>query len=560
MVKRVFHLVYREVRGLHQAAYILALFALGSQLLAVVRDRLLAHNFGAGGELDLYYAAFRIPDLLYVLFASVLSIYVLLPFVNRAVEEKGAVAGTAVLSQVFTLFLWVYVAIAGLLALFAPMYVSVVFPGFTGRYEELTILLQLLLLQPLLLGVSSLCGVVTQMNHRFVLYALSPLLYNIGIIFGIVALYPIFGLMGLAIGVVLGAIGHVLVQLPFVAKSEYAFSLVPRINSTLMRQILAVSIPRALTLSINQIVLLILIGMASVMAVGSVSVFQFAFNLQSVPLAIIGVSYSVAAFPTLSTLFAQRDQQGFNTQLLTALRHIIFWSIPIIGLVIVLRAQIVRVLLGSGAFDWSDTRLTAAMLAIFVISLVAQAILLLLIRAFYAGGKTLLPLVVALGSGIVSILVAVFLQGLYLHSPEIQQYFDSLLRLEQVLGSEVLMLAFAFVCGQFLQLGVLLAVSVQTFSISYRPLGWLVIESLLAAAAGGITAYITLAFLVDGINQETFIGIMIQGVVAGLMGLIAVVLTYLATGAPELREVYRSFQVKLLKTEVLAPQEEQTRD
>lgn len=560
MVKRVFHLVYREVRGLHQAAYILALFALGSQLLAVVRDRLLAHNFGAGGELDLYYAAFRIPDLLYVLFASVLSIYVLLPFVNRAVEEKGAVAGTAVLSQVFTLFLWVYVAIAGLLALFAPMYVSVVFPGFTGRYEELTILLQLLLLQPLLLGVSSLCGVVTQMNHRFVLYALSPLLYNIGIIFGIVALYPIFGLMGLAIGVVLGAIGHVLVQLPFVAKSEYAFSLVPRINSTLMRQILAVSIPRALTLSINQIVLLILIGMASVMAVGSVSVFQFAFNLQSVPLAIIGVSYSVAAFPTLSTLFAQRDQQGFNTQLLTALRHIIFWSIPIIGLVIVLRAQIVRVLLGSGAFDWSDTRLTAAMLAIFVISLVAQAILLLLIRAFYAGGKTLLPLVVALGSGIVSILVAVFLQGLYLHSPEIQQYFDSLLRLEQVLGSEVLMLAFAFVCGQFLQLGVLLAVSVQTFSISYRPLGWLVIESLLAAAAGGITAYITLAFLVDGINQETFIGIMIQGVVAGLMGLIAVGLTYLATGAPELREVYRSFQVKLLKTEVLAPQEEQTRD
>ena len=560
MVKRVFHLVYREVRGLHQAAYILALFALGSQLLAVVRDRLLAHNFGAGGELDLYYAAFRIPDLLYVLFASVLSIYVLLPFVNRAVEEKGAVAGTAVLSQVFTLFLWVYVAIAGILALFAPMYVSVVFPGFTGRYEELTILLQLLLLQPLLLGISSLFGVVTQMNHRFVLYALSPLLYNIGIIFGIVALYPIFGLMGLAIGVVLGAIGHVLVQLPFVAKSEYAFSLVPRINSTLMRQILAVSIPRALTLSVNQIVLLILIGMASVMAVGSVSVFQFSFNLQSVPLAIIGVSYSVAAFPTLSTLFAQRDQQGFNTQLLTALRHIIFWSIPIIGLVIVLRAQIVRVLLGSGAFDWSDTRLTAAMLAIFVISLVAQAILLLLVRAFYAGGKTLLPLVVALGSGIVSILVAVFLQGLYLHSPEIQQYFDSLLRLEQVLGSEVLMLALAFVCGQFLQLGVLLAVSVQTFSISYRPLGWLVIESLLAAAAGGITAYITLAFLVDGINQETFIGIMIQGVVAGLMGLIAVVLTYLATGAPELREVYRSFQVKLLKTEVLAPQEEQTRD
>ncbi len=560
MVKRVFNLVYREVRGLHQAAYILALFAFGSQILAIVRDRLLAHNFGAGIELDLYYAAFRIPDLLFVLFASVLSIYVLLPFVNRSVEEGGSAAGAAVLSQVFTLFLWVYVAIAGVLAASAPLYVQHVFPGFTDRYDELVLLLQLLLIQPFLLGLSSLCGVVTQMNHRFILYALSPLLYNIGIIFGITVLYPSFGLTGLVLGVVVGAIGHVLVQIPFVTKSKYAFSLVPRINFSLMRQVLAVSIPRALTLSVNQIVLLVLIGMASVMAVGSVSVFQFAFNLQSVPLAIIGVSYSVAAFPTLSNLFARRDQQGFNTQLLTALRHIIFWSVPIIGLVVVLRAQIVRVLLGSGEFDWGDTRLTAAMLAIFVFSLVAQAILLLLIRAFYAGGKTVLPLIVALGGGVASIMLAVVFHGFYLNLPTIQYYFDSLLRLENVAGTEVLVLAFAFVCGQFLQLAILLTLSVKTFSISYRPLLWLATEATLAALAGGITAYVTLAFLVDGINQETFVGIMIQGLVAGVMGVFAVVLTYLATGAPELREITRSFQIKLLKTEIIAPQEEQTRD
>jgi putative peptidoglycan lipid II flippase len=560
MVKRVFTFMYKEVRGLHQAAYILALFAVGSQVLAIIRDRLLAHTFGADAELDLYYAAFRVPDLLFVLFASVLSIYVLLPFVHRHAEIGGESAGARVLSQAFTLFLWGYVVVAGVLALTAPLYVPYLFPGFVGDYEILTVMLQVLLLQPFLLGLSSLCGVVTQMNHRFILYALSPLLYNVGIIFGIIVFYPAIGLLGLAFGVVLGAIGHVLVQVPFIMRSPYAFTLVPKIDWQLMRQIFVVSVPRALTLSSNQIVLLVLIGMASVMAAGSVSVFQFAFNLQSVPLAIIGVSYSVAAFPTLSNLFAQKDQIGFNRQLLTALRHIIFWSVPIIGLIIVLRAQIVRVLLGSGEFDWSDTRLTAAMLAIFVVSMVAQAILLLLIRAYYAGGKTLLPLLVAVGSGIVSIVLAFVLRDLYHELPALQAYLNDLLRLKDVFGAEVLVLALAFIVGQFLQLIILLMLSVRTFAISYRPLVWLCTEAMLAAFAGGLAAYVTLEFLVEGINQETFVGIFIQGVAAGVMGIIAIILTYLVTGAPELREIYRSFQTKLSKTEIIAPQEEQTRD
>lgn len=386
MVKRVVNFVYREVRGLHQAAYIIALFAIGSQLLAIVRDRLLAHTFGAGIDLDLYYAAFRVPDLLYVLFASVLSIYILLPFVNRYTEQVSDRAGAAVLSQVFSLFLLIYAFVAALLAFTAPWYIPVIFPGFAEHFDTLILLLRILLLQPFLLGLSSLCGVVTQMNHRFILYALSPLLYNLGIIIGIAAFYPRLGLEGLVWGVILGAMGHLLIQVPFVRASEYKFSLVKHVDWSLMREILIVSIPRALTLSVNQIVLLVLIGAATVMTAGSVSVFQFAFNLQSVPLAVIGMSYSVAAFPTLSYLFAKKDQVGFNKQLITALRHIIFWSIPIVALVVVLRAHIVRVLLGSGEFDWSDTRLTAAVLAIFVVSLVAQAILLLLIRAFYAGG------------------------------------------------------------------------------------------------------------------------------------------------------------------------------
>ncbi|MCA9360535.1 hypothetical protein H6789_02615 [Candidatus Nomurabacteria bacterium] len=555
MVKRVINFVYQEVRGLHQAAYIIALFSVGSQILAIVRDRLLAHTFGAGFELDLYYAAFRIPDLLFVLFASVLSIYVLLPFVNKYTETEDKKAGAEVLSQVFTLFLCVYVLVAGLLALTATWYVPHLFPGFVGDYETLVTLLQILLLQPFLLGLSSLCGVVTQMNHRFILYALSPLLYNIGIISGIVFLYPVIGMYGLAVGVVVGAFGHLLIQLPFIITSEYTFVVAPRIKWRLISSILAVSVPRALTLSVNQIVLLVLVGIASGMAVGSVSVFQFAFNLQSVPLAVIGMSYSVAAFPTLSYLYSKSDHEGFNLQLLTALRHIIFWSVPVIGLVVVLRAQIVRVLLGSGEFDWGDTRLTAAVLAIFVISLFAQAILLLLIRAFYAGGRTKLPLLVALLGGGASVAFAYVLKNIYVSNFNFQILLKDVFRLNDVPGSEILVLALAFIAGQFIQLVLLLAISRRTFKVSYRPLIKLTTQAILASFAGAISSYVTLSFIVDGVNKETFLGIMLQGLTAFIMGLIAVVLTYLAFNSPELKEIYRSFHTKIFKTDIIAPQD-----
>lgn len=554
MVRRVFNFMYKEVRGLHQAAYILALFAVGSQLLAVIRDRLLAHLFGAGPELDLYYAAFRIPDLMYVLFASVLSVYVLLPFVSRYTEVGGTRAGALVISQIFSIFLVVFSFVSVILALTAHLYIPLLFPGLVGQSSLLVTLTQILLFQSFLLGLSTLCGVVTQISHRFILYAISPLLYNIGIIFGVAVLYPLYGLVGLVFGVVLGALGHVAIQLPYVIGSEYRFGLVFSFEWKLIREVLAVSIPRALTLSVNQIVLLVFVGMATTMAAGSVSVFQFAFNLQSVPLAIIGMSYSVAAFPTLSTLLAKNKRDEFNHQLVTALRHIIFWSMPVAALIIVLRAQIVRVLLGSGAFDWGDTRLTAAVLAIFVLSLIAQSILLLLIRAFYAGGKTLAPLIVSCVSAVISVILAVWFHSLYLNHDGFQFFVESAFRLEGVPGTEILMLAVAFVLGQFIQLLVLMIISVQTFATNYRPLLRLFAQSFIASLVGALCTYAALIFVVDGINQETFVGISLQGFTAGMLGLSAVIIMYKVLHAPELFEIYRSFHSKIFKTDIIAPQ------
>jgi len=554
MVKRVFKLVYSEIKGLHQAAYLLAFFAFGSQMLALVRDRLLAYSFGAGSELDLYYAAFRIPDILFALFASVLSVYVLLPFVTKARAESSAEAGANVLSQMFTLFLLVYSGVALILFIAMPFIVTLLFPGFAAEADTLTTLSRILLLQPLLLGISSLYGVVTQLSQRFVLYAISPLIYNLGIIIGIVLFYPYFGLYGLALGVILGAVGHLGIQIPLTLGSPLNFKFLKKIDWLFIRSVLIFAFPRALTLSLHQIVLLIFISMASLMAAGSVSVFQFAFNLQSVPLAIIGMSYSVAAFPVLADLFAKQQREAFCLHVLTAFRHIIFWSLPIIALVIILRAHIVRVVLGSGEFSWNDTRLTAAMLALFVISLLGQSLMMLLVRTFYAGGNTRIPLYIALSCAGVSLVGAVSLLALYNAYPAFQLFVSSVFRLEFVVGVEVLMLAVAFTIATLVEAGLLLFFASRLFGFNWSALRGQISEAMAAAIVAALCAYTALLFLVPGINQNTFIGISLQGGVAGICGVLGAIFTYYYLGSRELREIYQSFRSRVFKTEVIAPQ------
>lgn len=554
MVTRVLNLLYREVRGLHQAAYVLALFTIASQILALMRDRLLAHQFGAGYELDVYYAAFRLPDLMYVLFASVLSVYVLLPFVARA-RTVSDEAGRLILAQLFTCFLVVYSVMALIVLVAAPMIVPYLFTGFSpAAYPDIVLLLRILLLQPLLLGISSLYGVVTQIHHRMVLYALSPLLYNIGIIFGVLILYPWLGLAGLALGVVLGALGHWLVQWPLVRASELSFGVVRTVNWRLLGQIARMAVPRAITLSIGQLQFMVFVMMASTMTVGSVAVLQLAFNLQSVPLAVVGMSYSVAAFPVLAELLAKKEREKFVSYVLTALRHIIFWSLPIIALVIVLRAQIVRVLLGSGSFNWEDTRLTAAVLALFVLSLVGQAVLLLLVRAFYAGSMTRVPLILATLGAVIGTGTAAYLYAASTAWPGLLLELATLFRLTGVAGVEVLFIPLGFALGVWVEVLCMLVWFARTFTLPLRYVWQPFWQALLAAVVGGCIAYLTLMFIVEGVNQERFIGIFIQGAAAGVLGVLAVGATYAALGSRELYELTHSFKRRLFKTDVVAPQ------
>jgi putative peptidoglycan lipid II flippase len=556
---KLFAVVYSEVRGLHQSAYILAVFAFISQLLALVRDRLFAHTFGAGPALDVYYAAFKIPDLLFVLFASMLSVYVLVPLVAERTDRGDQEGARKLLSDVFTVFLLVYALVALVVFFLAPDLSRFFFPGFSpAEYELLVSMLRILLIQPFLLGLSGLLSVATQLGQRFVLYALSPVLYNIGIIAGVLFLLPYMGITGIVWGVVVGALLHAAVQIPFIMQSGFMPGISLRLNMKAIGDVLVRSLPRALTLSLNQLVLIAFIGIASVMAAGSVAVLQFALNLQSVPLAIIGVSYSVAAFPLLSHLFARGDKAEFAIRVVSALRHLFFWSVPAIFLIIVIRAQLVRVILGTGAFDWDDTRLVAAALALFSLSLLAQAIVLLLVRAFYAAGNTRIPFIGTLVASFLTLISALFFYILFVSFQSFSSVVEMLLRVEGIEGSEILMLPLAYSLVEIAFASYLLLRAKRMFNLPWGDLRWSLLRSTIAGLGGGFMAYIALNTVVSGIRSETFVGIFLQGSVAGIVGIGGIVwLLYLMRSA-ELMELWQNVRRRIPSSKILPADEVDT--
>ncbi len=558
MVQNVIHIVHREIRGLHQAAYILAIFTFGSQILALVRDRLLAHQFGASIELDLYYTAFRIPDVLYVIFASTLSVYVLIPFLSKKIEQESVESARHLLSQFFSLFVFLYSGIALIALIATPTIITYLFPGFIQESETLVPLIRILLLQPLLLGVSSLFGIVTQMEHRFMLYAISPIIYNVGIIIGLIFLYPLFGIYGLVGGVILGALGHVCIQIPSVFKS----SLAPRFTlSFSMSDIVSVcktSFTRALTLSLHQLVLLGFISFASIMTVGSVSVFQLAYNLQSVPLAIIGVSYSVAAFPLLAQLYAEKKFELLSANILTTIRHILFWSLPAIALFVVIRAQFVRVVLGSGAFDWNDTRLTAAILALFIVSLTSQAIHLLIVRALYAVENTRTPFFVTLISSLLALIGAYLFHSILIVQGSFFFFLEHLMRLEGVRGIEVLALPLGYSCALIIH-SVLLFTLART-ELHVRGISLLkpLLQSSISALFAGYVAYVSLNYFVTLFVVDTLWTVLAQGLLAGSFGFLGYLLMQHFVRNSELREIYATIKKRFSKEDVVVVQDEDT--
>jgi putative peptidoglycan lipid II flippase len=551
MVKRWFSFIGKEIRGLHEAAYLLAFFALSSQLLALVRDKLLAFTFGASHSLDVYYAAFRVPDIIFASIGSLVSASILLPyFIERF--GKNHEEGESFSSEIFTVFFISIIAVSAIIFVVAPWLIPKVIPGFAHdpSLPQLIVSMRVMLLSPIFLGLSNLFSSLTQMRRRFLVYAASPFLYNIGIILGVLFVYPVMGIAGLAVGVAIGAFMHMAVQLPFMSREGLIPRLTRKIEWARVKGIVFTSLPRMVTLSANQLASFVLVAFASLMVPGSISIFTFAFNIQAVPLTIIGASYSSAVFPTLSKLYYEKNMKDFLEKMITSAKHIIFWSMPLMTLFIVLRAQIVRTILGAGKFDWSDTRLTAAMLALFIVSTIGQSLIVLFVRAFYAEGKTAKPLVInAVSAGIIVVSAYLLTKAFYAF-PVFAYFIENLLKVGDQGGTGVLVLGLAYSIGVIVNTILHWWVFARSYPSFTRPVLSALFHSFSASVITGYAAFLSLRVFNAIFPLTKVWGVFMQGFCAGIFGLIVGVIVLILLKNGELREVWNTLHHKIWKAQV----------
>lgn len=523
MLKNLFSTQTKTITG---AAIILGGASFISRLIGIVRDRIFAHMFGAGAELDVYFAAFRIPDLVYNLVIVGALSAGFIPVFTKLVSKNKKDAWL-ITNGIINILGLTILGLILILYYFAPQIMLVLVPGFTAQQLATTVMLtRIMFLSPLILGLSSIVSGVLQSYKCFLFYALTPILYNFGIIFGAVYLVPHYGLKGLAYGVVIGAVLHLVIQLPTFFKHGFRYEFILPFKNKHIKEILGTMLPRTLGLATTQLNLLVITMLASTIGVGSVAVFNLANNIQHFPIGIIGISFAIAAFPTLSELAGQNKMKQLVENLTNTIRQIIFFIIPLTIIFLLLRAQIVRVLLGSGNFTWADTILTSNTLAFFALSLTAQSLIPLLMRAFFALKDTWTPFLVGFIGSLINIIV-----GLYL---------------KEQLGISGLALAFSFsMTIQVAFLWFMLRQKIGSLNESKMLQSFNKISVAALVMAIFIQAIKTpLASMVD---MTKLWGIMTQGALAGIFGLIIYSIICKLLNLEEMNQFQSSFKRKFIK-------------
>ncbi len=564
MVSRLLKILNKDISGMNQAALLLGIFSLISQLFGLVRDHLLASLVGPSASLDVYYAAFRVPDFIYNSIAILFSITVIIPFITKYLGDKSDEGGTDLKkfsNSLFSVYCAGMVVVSLLAVVLMPWITHITAPGFTALQRvDLILYSRVMLVSPILMGLSSLLSSFAQAQKKFFAFAIAPVFYNFGILLGIIFLRPSLGMLGVVLGVVLGAVLYLGIQLPTLASLQALPRFVKDIDWPLMKKVVKTSLPRTLASSLTNVTFIIIGAIASLLVSGSISIFQFSYNIQTTPLMIIGISYAVAAFPSLARLHVEKDHKSFMDMVHRTTRTIIFFSVPVSLFMIVLRAQIVRILLGAGKFSWNDTRLVAASLALFCISVTAQCLVLLLVRAFYASGNTKTPLRINTISVLVTIGSAVLLLVFHKQSALFRDFLDTLLRIDGTIGASVVLLSLAFSIGQIVNAIVLwraLHRHMTGTDVESRGMNQTLFHTLGASIIAATAVYGTLSLIGSGVDQTRFIGILAQGFVAGVVGVAMYVIVLFALKNEDILDFIKTMKSKFWKAKPLvAPQQD----
>jgi putative peptidoglycan lipid II flippase len=469
------------------AAVILAVSGILSRLLGVVRDSLLSRNFPASST-DLYFAAFRVPDFVYNVLISGGVIVALLPlFSEYFLKDKKD--GWNFINNTLNIFFLFLVVLSGILFLFAAPLMKIVTPGFdAAEMEKVVFFTRILFLSPIFLGLSSIFSGVLQYFNRFLAYSLAPIFYNLGIIFGILFLSPKFGISGVVLGVIFGAFLHLAIQIPSAISCGFRYRPIFRLNGKI-KKIFLLMVPRTIGVAAQQLNIIIMTGIASKLSIGSISVFNYSDTLQFFPIGIVGVSFAVAVFPTLTRHWAEMQKEDFIKNFSSAFRQILFLIIPFSVLIFILRSQIVDIIYKRGSFTENLAMLTSASLGLFCFGIFASTLIPLVFRAFFACKDTKTPTFVALISVVLNVFLSFYFVSLLQEGSAISGFLKGAFNLQNVNDISVLGLSMAFSAIYVLQFFLLMF-------FLHKKIGRLGFREILPSGVKIISASILMAAIV----------------------------------------------------------------
>lgn len=383
-----------------------------AKVISLGQTVLIASVFGVGAEWDAFVTANRIPELIFTLIAGGALAHAFIPifsgYLARNETERGWEVASHVINTIFSV-----TAIVSIVVFFAApwMVANVVAPGFDAEGQQQTVeLMRILLVSTLIFSVSGIVmGILQSFNH-FLLPALAPIMFDVGILFGVVFLIGPFGVHGIAMGAVLGAAMHFGIQIPGLIRfrAQWKFSL--GWSDPILWKVIRLMLPRVAGLGVFSLNFLVMNNIASRLGTGSVSALDWGWRLMQIPQTLLGTAIGVVIFPTLAAFSEMGDEDGKRDAMSGALRFILVTSIPsAIGLVVVGRPIID--LLERGAFDASASALVYSTLQFFALGLIVHSALEVIARSFYADKDTLTPLWAALGGAGINLVLSFTLSG-----------------------------------------------------------------------------------------------------------------------------------------------------
>ena len=374
------------------AALVMALFVV-SRALGLVRQMVIGALFGTSGDLDVYLAAARIPEMIFLVVAGGALGSAFIPTFAGHLAKEDHAGAWRLASAVVNLALLALTVAAGLVAAFAPVLVrTVIAPGFDPAQQALTArLLQLMLISSVIFGVSGVVMGALNARQHFLLPALAPSVYNLSIIGGALLLGPRLGVLGMAVGVVVGAALHLLVQVPGLLRHGARYVPTLGLDNPSVREVGRLMAPRVLGTAITQLNFVVNNSLASGMGQGAVSAINYAWLLMLLPQGVFAQAVGTAAFPTFAGQAARGERAEMRTTLAATLRVVFSLSLPATVGLLVLGRPLVGLLFERGAFEAASTEAVAWALVFYALGLVGHAGIEIIARAFYALHDTFTP-------------------------------------------------------------------------------------------------------------------------------------------------------------------------